>query len=526
MRAQTARRFLNRPGSHVAMATASATSLVGTLSDVHTLVPRLHAGTSADPFTSVSKGVLGEVMADALVHRGVLGGSGWTPLATAGANHGIDGLYVRVGRDGRVLGVMVAESKTYTSTLNTSQGGQMGPAWLERWLHETADLYSVGPLERGGLAPAHALDVPLGDGSAKVWQDGGVWKTDGDTVKVGRACARISRTLEAAAERLIRYRARIFRYTTSGDQHVLTVRDVDPSTGVKGSKVLIVSGRFEDLSPFQQKLLRQAFRAYFEALGQSDANIEGLVERACHDPGFAQNFQVKARWWMLGLTAANLARSAFAGVFAGAVELGLQVFGGQRIEWQRVVGVAALTFGATMAGLVGGAHVTSLVQGRVVQRLFARTALGVLRQGRVAAVLGSSSAAGVAALLYAYGGALFGLHSWGQAHRLAAIGVTGAAAGGVVAPAAFLAAQSFGTASTGTAIGSLFGAAKTSATLAWIGGGVGGGVAAGSAMLTGGAFLVVLAAGAAVRQTFSVLDERERLALVEGRILLATRRLA
>lgn len=73
--------------------------------------------------------------------------------------------------------------------------------------------------------------------------------------------------------------------------------------------------------------------------------------------------------------------------------------------------------------------------------------------------------------------------------------------------------NTFGTASTGTAIASLSGAAAANATLAWIGGLVGGGMAAGAA-LTGGLTVVVgLAAYKALgseRRPFDTLPEHEQ----------------
>lgn len=79
---------------------------------------------------------------------------------------------------------------------------------------------------------------------------------------------------------------------------------------------------------------------------------------------------------------------------------------------------------------------------------------------------------------------------------------------------------SFGAASTGTAIATLTGAAKTSATLYWIGGLVGGGVA------TGGALLVVGTAGASIyaahrmqRAVFGGSRSERALSEVEHRVL-------
>ncbi len=70
------------------------------------------------------------------------------------------------------------------------------------------------------------------------------------------------------------------------------------------------------------------------------------------------------------------------------------------------------------------------------------------------------------------------------------LGATGGSVGGALAAyGAYSSVMALGTASTGTAIGTLSGAAATNATLAWLGGGSiaagGGGMALGTAVLTG-----------------------------------------
>ena len=76
-----------------------------------------------------------------------------------------------------------------------------------------------------------------------------------------------------------------------------------------------------------------------------------------------------------------------------------------------------------------------------------------------------------------------------KASEIATGGLGGIAAGTLTAYGALGAVGAFATASTGTAIGVLSGAAATNATLAWLGGGAiaagGGGIAAGTAVLGG-----------------------------------------
>lgn len=100
----------------------------------------------------------------------------------------------------------------------------------------------------------------------------------------------------------------------------------------------------------------------------------------------------------------------------------------------------------------------------------------------------------------------------------AMIGI-GASAGTVVTIASTLGVA----ASTGTAIGSLSGAAATNAALAWLGGGTiaagGGGVAAGSAILaavsTGGAVVAIAGVGIIGKKVWDNLDEEQRQAIAE-----------
>jgi hypothetical protein len=87
-----------------------------------------------------------------------------------------------------------------------------------------------------------------------------------------------------------------------------------------------------------------------------------------------------------------------------------------------------------------------------------------------------------------------------QTVRNAALGgVGGAATGAGTVAGAMVGVGAFGTASTGTAISTLSGAAAYNATLAWFGGGAmaagGSGIALGTAVLTGGGIVVAVGAG-------------------------------
>jgi len=104
--------------------------------------------------------------------------------------------------------------------------------------------------------------------------------------------------------------------------------------------------------------------------------------------------------------------------------------------------------------------------------------------------------------------------------RIAGRFIGGKVAGVTAMSAFYSAVATFGTASTGTAIGSLSGAAATNATLYWIGGLLGGGVAAGATVMTFGA--AAIGAGAIMAWTKYFGTKRrglDDLSLQEKRIL-------
>ena len=74
------------------------------------------------------------------------------------------------------------------------------------------------------------------------------------------------------------------------------------------------------------------------------------------------------------------------------------------------------------------------------------------------------------------------------------------------------AASVFGTASTGTAIGTLSGAALNSASMAWIGGGMfgAGSVAAGTAVMWTGVGVFAVAGTAAIMYSFDAWDSKQQ----------------
>ncbi len=123
----------------------------------------------------------------------------------------------------------------------------------------------------------------------------------------------------------------------------------------------------------------------------------------------------------------------------------------------------------------------------------------------------------VSTAFFSYGSYLLGDTNLQTANRNMIAATTGSAMGFLSGVTAISFVTTFGTASTGTAISTLYGAAATKATLAWFGGGAltagGGGTAVGATVLTGGVALVTMAVGGGVMYLFHLDDEhteRER----------------
>ena len=114
--------------------------------------------------------------------------------------------------------------------------------------------------------------------------------------------------------------------------------------------------------------------------------------------------------------------------------------------------------------------------------------------------------------MMSYGGYFLGYHDITTANRMAVAGGAGLAAGAATSTAVLGLVATYGVASTGTAIGTLSGAAASSASLAYLGGGsvaAGGfGVAGGTFVMATGVGAVVIVVGGTVYAGFTWHDEK------------------
>lgn len=472
------------------------------------------------------QGAFGEHQAASYLNRG----GEWTQVQQKLAPQGIDMLHLKVEPDGRITDMMVSEVKTGCSRLGqTLTGKQMSFGWsaarlkvLSSRYNELSQALAKGevPLARtpSAISPKHVLEVPLGNrSSAQFWRESVLspWKlsaTPSQVPLVGPQAGQIARWLDAGAGGHITYRSRIFRLDFAGGNLVMTVKDASfLNNGVSESK-LPVLGRtvtaFKGgdavsqslISTFAGELRRtQPMLSDGEVMSQARELSKKMITR---------NQGLKAMPLNQALAEGVGKSMAAGGVFAGAIDLGAQLWTSQELDLQRLGANTVMGGTASAAGYLAGSEVTyTLMNTSLGLNLSRQVAMSMgISTSCSANLLGSATGGGIAAAVFSYGLYFMGYADLESANRMAVAGVTGSVAGAAALAATTSMVAAYATAGTGTAIATLHGAAATSATMAAIGGGS---AAAGSAVAATGVGLVIVGVGAGVMWCFTVHDETQ-----------------
>ncbi|MDI1476413.1 hypothetical protein [Polyangium sp. y55x31] len=483
----------------------------------------LHRGAIEAWRMNAPKGVVGERLMSDIFTRGVAerGGAPWCALSPdRPGGTGIDGLFVRVGRNGQLHSLMVTEAKFGSSRLGkTLSGLQMSDAWTRPRLATTARLYedAACAMERGRVlvgAPegSNSLLVPLGGGHSANVQS----TAHGVLVDAPRGVSRhailkqlqaTSSILQRAARGKLAYRTRLFRIEATGDEFNVCIERLDPKTGAPLKITAQFRGSYARLPREIRPLLKGAIRQALVDHGTDPGRAEGLTREVLRNPRVLNQLDLtRARWWRVGFDRGLVLSVLGATASAGGRALMREVGAGGKIDWKPVlrdVGIAALGAGV---GYVTARQVQVLLVATPAGRNIA-SALAVRGASTTAVgALGSAAAGLASSAVVALGLYLSGAIDGRGARVMATAGAAGAVASVALSAGAFATAAAVGTAGTGTAIGTLSGAAFKSAALAWFG--CGGGMAVGGAVLTGGAALVGIAASYGVGALSRHLDER------------------
>lgn len=232
------------------------------------------------------------------------------------------------------------------------------------------------------------------------------------------------------------------------------------------------------------------------------------VSTTRHVQGTPQNTQVQTTYGKIDLPsplqiAHNTSfRVGLGGaVIAGIFDLAGQWSTGQSIDWQRF---------ATMSMLGGTSVYVGSMSGILTEQALLSSRSILL--AKLSSPVGSFSGGMITSVVFSYGLYFLGYTNLTLANRSMLAGVAGTAIGGLAGVGLMSLATTIGTASTGTAIAGLSGAAATNAGMAWLGGGAlsagGFGMAGGAIVLTGGVALVTMGISAGIMYLFNTSDEK------------------
>lgn len=457
------------------------------------------------------KGTVGEALAERVYLDKVLapshsGGREWFSVAPRSGPQGFDHIFIHTDAKGTPRQLMIAESKYGSSQLGfTKTGLQMGTSWCNSRLSALEKLYSsfaesaLTEQARMPLLTKNRLSLRLPNKrTVNCWQEreNGPWKADcraKEIPLVRRAAANYASFFRGAAAGKMTYRRRLFHVTPAGDDLLVEVRDLDKSLSGRSPRH---PAAYEQVGSFSLKganartgisspAVREEVAAKFaKEFGVDDATARNMAGRILRKNSPAQMANRTIPLWRRPTV-----QGGALALLGGGLDIGAQVLTTGTVDWTRSGQMTLLSCAAAASAAT-------------TQRLLVRSAVSpLLRKGL---------SGGVGVLVFAakdYWDAYAGHQTWEQAHVSTVIGSVGMGIGvltwgAVEAGLMSLPATIGATASTGTAIASLHGAALTSASAAWWGGGSlaagGGGVATGGMVVGAVTFAAVVATTAVV----------------------------
>ena len=508
------------------------------------MAPLLHAGPPATfwGMTAIKGAFTENVMQRALI-SGAFEATSWSSVTPHRiGNQGIDGLFFRTDHNGNLRNLMVAEAKYGSSELGkTKTGLQMSRKWTSPRLQNTANNYEklATKLQKDGaqytkLQPpkcAKTTNVPWKDGKTiQVWHEGDkiVYNDPKVTpIELAQQAKRTALTLNAAASGKIEYRSTLVHVDVIDGKWVFEVQRLDPNTAMAIGK----PSRIE-FTQNMKSMTQQSMENVLVENGWSKEDAKAIAKKCIKDPEYFKQMSYEPRmYWKIGLSWQAVGVAAIAGAIVFLLGIGLSCLSTGNVDWEIATSSALMTFGGTFAGQYLGSQISSaLIVTDIGKRLTSLLPLRALGYTRLAGSLGGFAGGLFTSALISYGLWLLGLCDIRTAHRSMVAGSVGTAGGLVVYISSQAAVVAWGTASTGTAISELGGAAAAKATMAWFGGGSiasgGLGASVGTAILSSGVLAVAVVAYIGVNFIFKYLDKNERLRLINGRLEIVFKRIS
>lgn len=455
-------------------------------------------------------------------------------------SQGIDGIYVKYMPDGTPNSLIVSEAKYGSSSLGmTKDGIQLGKAWSNNRLQKIGEEYAqiakaiknknMGMGKIPQQIQTHRLQVDLPNGKAAVcWRANAndTWKFAGPEKlleSAGIQYQKMASFFNQTARGEIPYERILYRIKIEGNTLKVTVKDALQIDKV-GSEVYLPK-KFD----FTYKLRPSNIVAYREIIEKDvffdigkrlpnipKSEIEITAKRIAKDAKDLEKLLSLKRegFFKQSLNGAIIAGS-FTALLDGVLQVGLGIYLDKKVDMSRMLGSVGLSFLSGGSGYLVGQYVSaSLINSNVLDSIIKPGTSIYTTTARTLAANELSSIAGgsVAVALFAYGSFLMGYTDIDTAHRSAIIGLSGVGAGVFASAGITSAVVFFGTTGSGVAISSLSGAALTSSTLAYLGGGsiaAGGfGTAGGALVLTGGTAAFTIVTVLIVHYTFTMIDQK------------------
>jgi len=456
-------------------------------------------------------------------------------------SQGIDGIYVKYMPDGTPSSLIVSEAKYGSSSLGiTKDGIQLGENWSNSRLQKIGNEYTqiakiiksknmvVGKIPQ--QIETHRLQVDLPNGKAAVcWRTGSndPWIFAGPErllESAGIQYQKMSTFFNQTARGEIPYERILYRIKIVGNILNVTVKDAFQIDKV-GSEIFLPK-KFDFTYVLRSSNL-VAYREIIEKDIVSDINkklpkipkseVEITARKIAKDAKDLEKLLHLPResFFKQSMNGAVVAGSVTA-LLDGVLQLSLGYYFEKKVDMPRLFGSVGLSFLSGGSGYLAGQYASaSLINSNILDSVIkpGTSIYGTTARTLAANELSSIAGGSVAVALFAYGSFLMGYTDIDTAHRSAIIGLSGVGAGALAGAGITGAVVFFGTTGTGVAISSLSGAALTSSTLAFLGGGsiaAGGfGAAGGAVVLTGGTAIIAISAGIVVHYAFKMYSQKQ-----------------
>lgn len=476
------------------------------------------------------KGEFGENIVEKLYLENHLQRSGsWEAIAPRLGRQGIDQIYIKYDSRGLPRKIMVGEVKYGTSNLQmTKDGMQLGQRWTLKRLKALANRYmnlsgtsDIGiSMRPSKLGIGHEIPVNLKNGRSGVfWRKNALdsWKFEGRREDLPDARKKIETDghfLRSAGEDRIAIRRRLFE--VSHDNNILKIRIKDAAGLEKG----LSQNQLQPLQEISLKLSGNEGKTA-EIAKQLKSKMGYLSDKECMDYAekLSRNINKPADSFAASVAKSSLKAGIAGALFTLSIEAVIQTSQGN-FNPEHLAESAIIGFGSVGVGSAVGQITTKYLMSSAAHSAVIRTASSIgVSTAYLGNALGSAASMGVTSVLFAYGGYFTGHYDSYTANKLAFTGLVGAGGGALAGSGIMFLATTYGTASTGTAISSLSGAAATKAALAWLGGGTvasGGGGAAWGAAAVGGIVTVALVAATTIGMgVFQLYEKSEQNRLLE-----------